>query len=140
MRAAHPADAGATIERLKDIGYLNDERFAENFAQARLENDGFGRIRLLRDLRARRVAGEIAERAVEQALEGRSETELIDAWIERRMPSINTGGPVEDDRKLASAYGKLRRAGFTSGAILAALKQRAARPEAIEEPAEEEEV
>lgn len=140
MRAARSADAGTTIERLKDIGYLNDERFAENFAQARVENDGFGRIRLLSDLRAHRVAGEIAERAVEQALEGRSETELIEAWIERRMPAINMGGPVEDERKLASAYRKLRRAGFTSGGILTALKQRAARPESIEEPAEEEEV
>jgi regulatory protein len=140
IRAAHSTDVGPTIERLKEIGYLNDERFAENFAQARVENDGFGRMRLLSDLRARRVAGEIAERAVEQALDGRSEAELIDAWIERRMPSIAAGGPVEDERKLASAYRRLRRAGFTSGAILTALKQRAARPESIEEPPEEDEV
>jgi regulatory protein len=140
MRAANPADIGPAIDRLKDVGYLNDERFAENFAQARVDNDGFGRMRLLSDLRARRVAGEIAERAVKQALDGRSESELIDAWIERRMPAIAAGGPVEDERKLASAYRRLRRAGFTSGAILTALKQRAARPESIEEPPEEEEV
>lgn len=138
LRAARPSDVGATIDRLKDIGYLNDDRFAENFAQARVENDGFGRMRLLSDLRARRVSGEIAERAVEQALGGRSEAELIDSWIERRMPSVATGAPIEDDRKLASAYRRLRRAGFTSSAILAALKRFSSRPEMLEEPPEEE--
>lgn len=139
MRAADEADAGRTIERLKEVGYLNDARFAENFAQARIENEGFGRMRVLHDLRARRVAGEVAERAVEQALDGRSEAELIEAWIERRMPSIATGRPIEDERELASAYRRLRRAGFASGPILAALKKRSARPEAIEEPPDEEE-
>lgn len=139
MRAAHPPDVDATIDRLQDIGYLNDRRFAENFAAARVQNDGFGRMRVLSDLRARRVQGPLAEQAVEQALEGRSEAELIDSYIERRMPSISTGGPIADERKLANAYRRLRRAGFTSGPILTALKGLAARPELLEEPMEEEE-
>ena len=139
MRAANPADVDATIDRLKDIGYLNDQRFAENFASARVENEGFGRMRVLSDLRARRVPGTLAEQAVEQALEGKSEAELIDSYIERRMPSIAAGGRIEDERKLANAYRRLRRAGFTSGPILSALKGLAARPELLEEPIEEEE-
>jgi regulatory protein len=139
MRAANPPDVDATIDRLKDIGYLNDQRFAENFASARVENEGFGRMRVLSDLRARRVTGNMAEQSVEQALEGKSEAELIDSYIERRMPSIAAGGRIEDERKLASAYRRLRRAGFTSGPILTALKGLAARPELLEEPIEEEE-
>jgi regulatory protein len=138
-RAANPADVDAAIERLKDIGYLNDQRFAENYASSRVENEGFGRMRVLSDLRARRVSGNMAERAVEQALAGKSEAELIDSYIERRMPSIAAGGQIEDPRKLASAYRRLRRAGFTSGPILTALKERAARPELLEEPVEEDE-
>lgn len=139
MRAAHPPDVDATIDRLQDIGYLNDRRFAENFAAARVQNDGFGRMRVLSDLRARRVQGPLAEQAVEQALEGKSEAELIDSYIERRMPSIAAGGPIGDERKLANAYRRLRRAGFTSGPILTALKGLAARPELLEGPMEEEE-
>jgi regulatory protein len=139
MRAANPPDADAIIDRLKDIGYLNDQRFAEGYAAARVENEGFGRMRVLTDLRARRVSGDLADQAVERALGGRSEAELIDAFIERRMHSIAAGGPIEDEKKLAAAYRKLRRAGFTSGPILAALKRIAARPEALEEPLEEEE-
>ena len=138
MRAANPPDADAVIDRLNGIGYLNDRRFAESYAAARVENEGFGRMRVLTDLRARRVSGDLAEKAVQQALGGRSEAELIDAFIERRMHSVAAGGPIEDEKKLASAYRKLRRAGFTSGPILAALKRIAARPEALEEPPEEE--
>ena len=138
MRAADPPDVDATIDRLQDIGYLDDRRFAENFAAARVQNDGFGRMRVLSDLRARRVQGPLAEQAVEQALEGKSEAELIDSYIERRMPSIASGGPIADERKLANAYRRLRRAGFTSGPILTALKGLAARPELLEEPMEEE--
>jgi hypothetical protein len=55
------------------------------------------------------------------------------------MSSLAAAGRIEDDRKLAAAYRRLRRAGFTSGPILAALKRLAARPESIEEPPEEEE-
>ena len=139
MRAANPADADAAIDRLKDIGYLDDRRFAEGYAAARVENEGFGRMRVLNDLRARRVSGAMAEQAVERAIGDKSEAELIDAFIERRMHSVASGGKIEDEKKLAAAYRKLRRAGFTSGPILAALKRIAARPEELEEPLEGEE-
>ena len=138
MRAANPADADAAIARLTDIGYLDDKRFAENYASARVENEGFGRMRVLQDLRARRIAGGMAEQAVEQAIGGKTEEELIDAFIAHRMSSIASGGPIGDERKLAAAYRKLRRAGFTSGAILKALKRLAARPDEIEEPLADE--
>ena len=139
VRAANPADADAAIERLKDIGYLNDQRFAEHYATSRVENEGFGRARVLSDLRARRVPESMAEQAVNQALEGRSEAQLIDTYIERRMPSVATGGKIEDERKLAAAYRRLRRAGFTSGPILTALKGLAARPDLLDEPMGQEE-
>jgi len=137
-RAAPGADVEATIVRLKDIGYLNDKRFAESYATARLENDGFGRIRVLNDLRSRRVPANLAEKAVEQVFEDKGESELIDAFIERRLPSLVGAGQIEDERILARAYRRLRRAGFSSGGTLAALKRMAARPESIEEPPPEE--
>ncbi|HWF10153.1 MAG TPA: regulatory protein RecX [Bryobacteraceae bacterium] len=137
QRAAQPSDIDRIVARLEDHGYLNDRRFADSYAAARVEKDGFGRIRVLQDLRAHRVSGALAEQAVEQAVGDKSEAELIDAFIERRMPAAISDGPIEDDRKLAAAYRKLRRAGFGSGAILTALKRRAQHPELLEEPAEE---
>jgi regulatory protein len=139
LKAAEPADIDHTLGRLKEIGYLDDQRYAKSYAAARVENQGFGRIRVLNDLRARRISGNLADQAVSQALEGRTEAELIDAYIERRMGSLMEAGPIEDERKLAAAYRRLRRAGFTSGPILSALKRKAARPELVNETPEEDE-
>jgi regulatory protein len=137
-RAALQSDVDSAIGRLKDIGYLDDKRFAENFAAARLENDGFGRMRVLNDLRSRRVPAKLAEKVVERVFEDKSESELIDAFIERRLPSLVGAGQIEDERILARAYRRLRRAGFSSAGTMAALKRMAARPELIEEPPPEE--
>ncbi|HWE53291.1 MAG TPA: RecX family transcriptional regulator [Bryobacteraceae bacterium] len=134
LRAAHLPDVAHTIERLNEIGYLNDRHFAETFAAARVANDGFGKIRVLNDLRKHRIAAELAEGAVNQAIDGRSEAELIDEYIERRMSNQT----LENERKLASAFRRLRRAGFTTAPILHALKQRAAHPEALDDFPEEE--
>src|ERR1051325_1543136 len=61
-RAQEPSDIDGVVARLKDYGYLNDTKFAESFATARLENEGHGQSRVLRDLRRRRVAPELAQR------------------------------------------------------------------------------
>ena len=137
-KAANPADVDHSIARLREIGYLNDERFAESFVTWRVENEGFGKARLLSDLRARRVPSSLAEPAVEQALEGRNESDMADAWIRRRMPRLLAEGKIEDQRKLASAWRRLRRAGFSSAAALGALKRLAAKPDELEEPAPDE--
>jgi regulatory protein len=139
LKAVQLPDIDPVIARLRDIGYLNDERFAESLANWKVQNDGFGRARVLNDLRARRLAPKVAEQAAAQALEGRNEGEMVDAYIARRMPALAAGGKIEDQKKLAAAWRRLRRAGFTSGASLAALKRLAARPDELEEPAEDEE-
>jgi len=144
LKAEHPGDVDGTIARLKELQYLDDARFAESFANARVENSGFGQIRVLSDLRARRVSSKLADRAVATAFEGKDENELIDAYIARRMPGLAADrSAAEEDRaavgrRMASAYRRLQRAGFRSGAILAALKRLGA-PAELEEPPEYEE-
>jgi regulatory protein len=145
LKAERAADVDTTIARLKDLKYLDDARFAESFANARVENSGFGRMRVLNDLRARRVSSKLADRAVATAYEGREEDELIDAYIARRLPRLaadRAAAEGEDraaaDRKMASAYRRLQRAGFRSGAILAALKRLGAPADMEELPDEEE--
>jgi regulatory protein len=144
LKAERPDDVDTTIARLKELKYVDDARFAESFANARVENSGFGRMRVLSDLRARRVSSKLADRAVATAFEGRDESELIDAYIARRMPTLaadRSAAEDEDraaaDRRMAAAYRRLRRAGFRSGDILAALKRLGA-PADMEEPPEDE--
>lgn len=138
LKAAAQTDVGDTIRRLKEIGYLNDERFAESFAANRMENDGFGKRRVMNDLRARRVSPKLAQETVERAFEGKDEPALIVNFIERRMPSIHGKGPIEDQRELARAFRRLVRAGFSPGASIKALRGLAARPEELSEPDEDE--
>jgi len=141
-RAERPADAEQTIARLRDYGYLNDSRFAENYAGAKLENQGLGRSRVMRDLRARKVSSGLAERTVNRVYEKVDEMELIASFIRRK---VKTKAPLpealEDPKTLGSAYRKLIRAGFSSSNVIGALKKIAKKQDLLDgfEPPEETE-
>ncbi len=136
-RALSRQDVPRVLGRLKKRGYLNDERFAENFAAARLENQRLGRVRVVHDLRLRLVAPEVAQRAVRTAYEGVDEVRLLRQHLARRL---RTGGPPQNPQKVASLYRALRRAGFAHGAILAELQRlQQADPELLEHLEEETE-
>src|SRR4051812_244548 len=81
-RAEEPEDVEKVIAKLKEYGYLNDARFAENFATARRDNQGFGRHRVLRELKQRRVAPGLAEQAVRDSFAEVDETEMIEQFLE----------------------------------------------------------
>lgn len=119
-RAERKADVENVLARLKERGYLNDEKFALAYAAWRLENQRLGRIRVERDLRARRVAPRLAERAVEQAYRNVDEAELLRRHLARRLRRT---GPPKDERRLASLYRHLLAAGFSAGAILVELRR-----------------
>jgi len=140
-RAAEPADVDTTLRRLKEHGYLDDRRFAESYAGARLENQGLGRTRVLRDLRERRVAPSVAERAVAKTYSGVDEIGLIENFVERKILRSRSGARLRDPKELAAAYRKLIRAGFTPGNALRVLKRVAHDPELVDgfEPPQEEE-
>src|SRR5689334_11417812 len=55
-RAAAASDVEQVIVRLKEYGYINDAQFAETYATARRDTQGLGKMRVLQDLRKRRVA------------------------------------------------------------------------------------
>lgn len=125
QRAASISDVPAILAKLKDYGFADDEKFSETFAASRLRNEGFGRSRVLRDLRTKRVSSKVAEEAIEKTFAGTSETELIDSFMARKYRSKDLTVFLKEEKNLASAYRKLRLAGFSSNATLAALKRHA---------------
>ncbi|HUI80952.1 MAG TPA: RecX family transcriptional regulator [Bryobacteraceae bacterium] len=127
------------LARLKDSGYLNDQRFAEGFAAARLANDKLGRTRVIQDLRQRRVAPALAERTVRKLYEDVNEEALIEAWIRRKYRLASREDLFQEDKELAAAYRRLLHAGFRSGDIVRTLKRFARNPELLDslEPPEE---
>jgi regulatory protein len=141
-RAERPDDIEDILARLKDHGYLNDRRYAESFASARLANEKLGGSRVVRDLRQRRVAPELAETTVREVYRDVNETALIEDWVRRKYRLAPRDGLFHEDKDMAAAFRHLMRAGFRPGDILRVLKKFARNPELLdnfEPPVEEEE-
>jgi regulatory protein len=138
-RAEKPADIDDVLARLKDVGYLDDRRYAEGFAAARLSNEKFGRTRVVQDLRQRRVAPELAEKTVQKVYQDVDDQALIEDWIRRKYRMAPRQGLFQKEKDLAAAYRRLLRAGFRSGEVIRALKRFAKDPELLDgfEPPEE---
>jgi regulatory protein len=137
-RAARREDVDEVLRRLKDAGYLNDKRFAESFAAWRRENQGLGKTRVVRDLMARRVAPTLAIQAAESAYREVDEIAMIEKFLERKYRGKDLGALLAEEKHLASAYRKLRGAGFTTGNSIRVLKRYAAEAERLEEMEEGE--
>jgi regulatory protein len=137
-RAAERSDVDEVIRRLKENGYLNDQRFAESSANWRRDNEGFGTTRVVRDLMARRVAPELAKKAAETAYSGSDETALIEQFLERKFRGRDLGALLQEEKHLASAFRRLRTAGFSAGGSIKVLKRYAEEAERWEEIDEDE--
>lgn len=138
-RAAAPQDVAGTLARLREYGLADDQKFSELFAATRLQNEGFGRFRVLRDLRGKRVPSTVAEQAVSQAFAGTDEAELANNFLQRKYRGKNLTEFLSEEKNLASAYRRLRTAGFTSGVALSVLKRHAKGIEVEDMPEHEEE-
>jgi regulatory protein len=133
QRAARQEDVAEALSRLKEAGFLNDRKFADSFANWRRENQGLGKARVMRDLMARRVAPTVAKQAVDAVYSSSDETDLIEKFLERKYRGKELGLLLGEEKYLASAYRKLRTAGFSSGNSIRALKRYAAEAERLEE-------
>jgi regulatory protein len=138
-RAARAEDVEEVLRRLKESKYLDDGRFAEGFATARLANERFGKTRVLQDLRQRRVAPALAEKTVKAVYEDVDEAALIEEWVRRKYRTAQREGLFQEDKDMAGAYRRLLRAGFRTDAIVRVLKKFAKNPELLDsfEPPEQ---
>ncbi len=102
------------IERLKSAGLIDDARYAKQFARQRTESRKQGKFRIARDLRARGIPDRHIEAALNEISQETDEAALIRKRIERKMKLLR--GEI-DDRKIASLYRSLLRAGFPSDLI-----------------------
>ncbi len=131
-RAVSHRAADNIITKLEGYGYVDDRRYAETFAAARLDNQGFGKIRILRDLRKKGVPRAVAEQAVSRVFEDIDEAELADAFLKRKYRKVSLAALLTEPRNLASAYRRLRYAGFAPGIAIEALKRYSGRAEELE--------
>jgi regulatory protein len=122
-RAANPADVTEVMTRLREYGFADDQKFSENFASFRLQNQGFGQQRVIRDLRSKRVPEATAKQAVQSAYSGTDEAQLIDSFLARKYRGKDLREFLKEPKNLNSAYRRLRMAGFSSAATLKTLRR-----------------
>lgn len=122
-RAAATNQADTLLAKFIESGLVNDERFAEVYARARLENQGQGRLRVLADLKRRGVPAQTAAVAVEHVFGDTEEAELIERFLRRKLRGVSLREHLQEPRNLASAYRRLRRAGFSGAGSIRMLQR-----------------
>jgi len=113
-RAEDTAAVRRILARLKQEKFIDDARYALEFARARARLRRQGRHRIARELRSRGVPDQHIEAALMETFAETDEGALVRKVIERRLRAAR--GPL-DQRKTASLYGTLLRAGFDSDLI-----------------------
>ncbi|HET9995853.1 MAG TPA: regulatory protein RecX [Candidatus Acidoferrum sp.] len=107
------------LERLKRAGLIDDARYAKQFARQRTETRKQGKFRIARDLRGRGIPDRHIETALEETAKETDEGAMVRQRIERKLRSSR--GEI-DERKLASMYRSLLRAGFSADVVRRELK------------------
>ena len=106
------------IRRLKDQGYLNDSQYAASYSSLRRDNQKFGRMRVITDLKAKGVHGAVIEKAVDAAFDGVSEEKQAREYLRRKRLE-----KPKDQKQAARIFRQLARAGFGTKTIFTILKK-----------------
>jgi regulatory protein len=114
------------LGKLKEYGYLDDERFAFGFASYRVRQKPVGRQRLARDLQTKKVSKETADAALELVYQETPEEELITRAIEKR---IRLRGRPTTRQETKSLYDHLQRLGFSYDLIIRKVREASDAPE-----------
>ena len=134
-RAADPSGVTVVVTHLRDQGYLDDAKYARDYARLHVQSRRQGRFRIARELRARGVPDQHIEAALEGVFAETDESSLARVRIQRKLAQLRgRGSQPPDQKKLASLYRSLLAAGFSSDVIRAEIR-RATQAE-MEEPAE----
>jgi regulatory protein len=106
------------VTRLKDQKYLNDTNYATAYSGFRKDNEKFGRMRVVQDLKAKGVHGDVIEKAVGATYEGVNEEKLARDYLARKRLKKPT-----NEKETARVFRSMIRAGFGSRIIFKILKQ-----------------
>lgn len=111
------------LAKLKEYGYLDDERFAFGFASYRVRQKPVGRQRLARDLQTKKVSKETADAALELVYQETPEEQLIERAIEKRA---RLRGRPQTRQETKSLYDHLLRLGFSYDLIIRKVRESSA--------------
>jgi regulatory protein len=111
QREHSPANITLTIQRLTELGLLNDAEFARSFARSRATARGMSRRRIQAELAKRGVARELVDAAITEVMADESvdERAMVEGAAERKVRSL---AKLEPDVQRRRLYGFLARKGY----------------------------
>jgi regulatory protein len=118
-RAENPELVPPVVARLRELEYLDDARYALEYARQHAQARRQGRFRIARELRTRGISDAHIEASLDAVFSETDESASARTRIQRKLAHIR--GPM-DQRKIASLYRTLLRAGFSSDVIRAELR------------------
>lgn len=115
------AAIASALDRCRELGYLDDARFALERSRSLLRSGRAVGRRLLGDLAQRGVAEAVARAAVEEAEEEFDPQTLLAGILARRFPGFCFDQAEDREKKRIINY--FLRRGFSLGQILTFLKE-----------------
>jgi regulatory protein len=115
------APVEAALARLRELGYLDDRKFALQLASSLARNRAYGRARIRQELKASLVDYRCIDEALSSAFEEVDESQLLEKALERKLRSMRR--PITT-RKVSSLCSSLMRLGFPFDAIMKAVRSR----------------
>ena len=126
QRGCDPAVAAAVLDRLTEVGLVDDVAFATILVQSRQRTKGMSGVALRAELREKGIDGEIAEAAV-GGLDPQTERARAEDLVARRLATMGGLEPQVQARRLAAM---LARKGYSSAVVYAVVRDAiAAAPE-----------
>ncbi len=120
------------IDRLKEYGYLDDQRFAEQFAHGQVSRRLVGKRRLTQELTQQKVESATVREAVEEVYAEIPESDVLEELLQKFIRSNGLPASPQEINRLTNM---LVRRGFSFDLILPRLRQlaRQARLETMSE-------
>lgn len=109
------------IARLRELGYLDDRKFAYQVASFLARTRAFGRERVRLELKSRLVDYGVIDEALDQAFAETPEKDLLERALDKKLRTLRL--PLTQ-RKFYSLAQSLMRLGFRSDAIMKVMRSR----------------
>jgi regulatory protein len=113
QRGYDGATVERSIERLRELNYLNDRNFARDWAAAKISRAGYGPQRIATELQARGIAEALIQDTLGEAFTAGTEEQNARRTLAARYKHLNLSDPKEQRR--AAAF--LQRQGYSSEVI-----------------------
>ena len=119
LKRARVSDVDRTLAlaRLRELGYMDDAAVASARART-LVGQGASPLLVRRKLRSQGVSSATASAAAEEAAEGKSERDLVDAALQKRL----RGRPPRDEKERRRVFRALVSKGHRAALVAEALR------------------